>query len=106
MLVPSTVSPVDGSQRGSPKETNELRRSPQTPPLPPPPPFLANPRAGYTELNLRDKRIGPQGGVAIGESLQTNKSLLELDLAGNKLGPGQEGKLMVGGGPGEGRLIA
>ena len=31
--------------------------------------FLTNPTAGYTKLSLCFKRIGPEGGVAIGQSL-------------------------------------
>ena len=48
--------------------------------------FLDNLRAGYTQLIVHE-RIGPEGGVAIGQSLQTNTSLLELNLGYNKLGP-------------------
>ena len=40
--------------------------------------FLTNPIAGFTKFHLRFKRIGPQGGVAIGQSLQTNTSLLDV----------------------------
>ena len=53
-----------------------------------------NPTAGYTGLYLKFKRIGPQGGVAIGQSLQTNNSLLKLNLENNNLGP--EGGVAIG----------
>ena len=42
--------------------------------------FLANPTAGYTVLELIFRNIGPQGGVAIGQSLQTNNTLVVLEL--------------------------
>ena len=53
--------------------------------------FLGNPTAGYTILNLSawfgTKMIGPKGGVAIGQSLQTNYTLQILNLDNNKVGP-------------------
>ena len=55
--------------------------------------FLTNPTAGYTELNLWGNNLGPEGGVAIGQSLQINNTLEKLYLVGNKLG--NEGAVAV-----------
>ena len=75
MLVPSTVSPVEvSSQRGSPTEPNELRRSPQTPPLPPPPPFLAN--------NPREAPRQPPPALKSGQKLEMMSEHLRSKLEG------------------------
>ena len=39
------------------------------------------------ELWLNKNNLGPEGGEAICQSLQTNNTLLELDLENNNLGP-------------------
>merc|ERR1712227_1109036 len=39
------------------------------------------------ELYLGSNNLGPEGGVAIGQSLQTNQTLQTLDLGWNNLGP-------------------
>ena len=45
-------------------------------------------------MDLRNNNLGPEGGVAIGQSLQTNHSLQILDLRNNNLGP--EGGVAIG----------